>query len=95
MISKNLYQKIIIELKKEIHSEFEKLSRTILSKQNTSVFDQKYHSCSEVARMLKVSKSTIWNWRNNGKLPSYRLGSKVYFKIEDISLILEGSDHGF
>ena len=38
----------------------------------------------ETLKFLKCSKQALWNWRNNGILPSYRLGNRVYYKKSDI-----------
>jgi excisionase family DNA binding protein len=31
-------------------------------------------TAQEVARYLKVSRTTIWRWCNEGKLPAFKLG---------------------
>ena len=38
----------------------------------------------EVAEMLQISTVTVWDWKRNGKLPFYRIGSKVLFKKNEI-----------
>jgi len=38
----------------------------------------------QVCKMLHVSKSTLVNWRSSGKLISHKLGSRLYFKREEI-----------
>jgi excisionase family DNA binding protein len=38
----------------------------------------------EALIILKCSNQTLWNWRKEGILPSYRLGNRVYIKKSDI-----------
>lgn len=38
----------------------------------------------ETLKFLKCSKQSLWTWRKNGILPSYRLGNRVYYKKSDI-----------
>ncbi|TYB78116.1 helix-turn-helix domain-containing protein [Bizionia saleffrena] len=38
----------------------------------------------ETLVILKCSNQTLWNWRKEGILPSYRLGNRVYLKRSDI-----------
>jgi excisionase family DNA binding protein len=39
---------------------------------------------NEVAEMLKVDISTVHNWVKKGKLISYSIGSRVYFKRDEV-----------
>ena len=43
-----------------------------------------YLTRQEVAEMFKVDLSTIHNWCKKGKLKPLGLGSRVYFKLEDV-----------
>lgn len=38
----------------------------------------------EALIILKCSNQTLWNWRKEGIIPSYRLGNRVYIKRSDI-----------
>ena len=42
----------------------------------------------DVCRMLGISLRTLQNMRSNGKLPYSQIGSKMYYKPEDIEQIL-------
>lgn len=44
----------------------------------------KYLTRNEVAQMLSVDLSTLWNWSKKGKLTPYGIGNRVYYKREDI-----------
>lgn len=38
----------------------------------------------EVADLLKIDLSTIHNWTRKGRLKSYGIGNRVYFRRKDI-----------
>lgn len=38
----------------------------------------------EVADLLKIDLSTIHNWTKKGRLKSYGIGNRVYFRRKDI-----------
>ncbi len=50
----------------------------------------------ECANLLKVDKSTLWNWHNKGKLIPLGLGNRVYYRRSDIeeALTLLGKKKG-
>lgn len=49
-------------------------------------------TCQEVADILGCTKQTVYNWRDNGKLPSreesYRVNGKTIRYITDTDLLL-------
>jgi excisionase family DNA binding protein len=45
-----------------------------------------YLSRSEVAELLKISLPTLNEWSKRGILQSYRIGSRVLYKKEEIDL---------
>jgi predicted DNA-binding transcriptional regulator AlpA len=47
-----------------------------------------YLTRNEVAEMLKVDLSTLWNWQKKGKLIPVGLGNRVYYKRSDIEAAL-------
>ena len=36
-----------------------------------------YATVSEAARLLRVSVPTVWRWIDSGRLPAYRVGSRI------------------
>ncbi len=38
----------------------------------------------EVCSILKISKVTLHKWKRQGKLPFYRLGSRILFRRSDV-----------
>ena len=44
---------------------------------------------SELSVMLKISRRTLQEYRNEGKLPYIRLGGKVLYRESDIERMLQ------
>jgi excisionase family DNA binding protein len=53
--------------------------------------DKRYITIKEVSSILGVSKATLRNWDNNGKLKAHRHPFNNYrvYKIEDIDKVIE------
>ena len=43
----------------------------------------------EVCKILKVTKRTLQNYRDNSILPYSQIGRKVYYKASDVQAVLE------
>ena len=43
-----------------------------------------YLTRKEVAQMLKIDLSSVHNWSKRGILKPYKLGNRVYFKLEEL-----------
>jgi excisionase family DNA binding protein len=46
---------------------------------------------SEVCAIFKITKPTLYEWLNQGKLPSVKIESRRYFRKEDIDSLIENS----
>jgi excisionase family DNA binding protein len=46
---------------------------------------------SEVCSIFKISKPTLYDWMNLGKLPSIKIESRRFFKQEDVAALIESS----
>ena len=47
-------------------------------------YKKQYLTRKEVSELLKISLSTIHNWKVAGILQPYQIGGKIYFKASDI-----------
>ena len=47
-----------------------------------------YLTPNEVAKMLGVSKSTLWRWNKNGYLKHTKCGRRPFYKKSDIDKIM-------
>ena len=52
---------------------------------------KKWLKSSEVRKMLNLSPGTLQNLRINGTLRFTKIGSIMYYKLEDINKVLEGN----
>ena len=43
-----------------------------------------YLSRSEVAKMLSVNESTIFNWKKRGIISAFQIGGRVFYKRKDV-----------
>ena len=72
------------ELKKSLIPEItENLSAQFQPKEPTE-----YLTRSEVCKLLKIDLSSLHRWRKEGKIPSYGLGNRVYFKRSEVEQII-------
>lgn len=46
---------------------------------------------SEVCTTLRISKPTLYQWMNSGKLPSIKIETRRYFKSEDVEKLIESA----
>lgn len=54
-----------------------------------SLSNEVYLSDRELSEKLKVSRRTLQQWRNDGRINYILLGGKVLYKEKDIQLMLE------
>lgn len=76
---------------KNVHSNFDRLLASLeklLSKQQPSVFNDELLTDKEVAHLLKVSRRTLQDYRNNGILSYTQVGGKILYRTSDIERIL-------
>lgn len=86
-MSKNLFIPIPRE---EFKTELEAMVQTAvkdavekaLEKTNGSSYN--IVNTDELTTILRSSKMAIHNWRNEGWLPFYKLGSKVLFNLDEV-----------
>jgi hypothetical protein len=51
---------------------------------------KKWIKSNDVRKLLNISLGTLQNLRINGTLSFTRIGSIIYYKLEDINKLLEG-----
>lgn len=72
------------QLKKEIVQDLTHSLLTQLSKKFQPKEPTHYLTRNEVAEMLHIDLSTVYNWTKKGKLLSYGIGGRVYYKREEV-----------
>lgn len=50
--------------------------------------EERYMTDSELAKYLKLTKRTLQEYRNSGKIPFYQLGGKILYRESDIEKLL-------
>ena len=50
---------------------------------------QEYLTRKEVAQLLKVDQSTIWNWTNSKILRKHGIGNRVYYLRSEIEAAMK------
>ncbi|MCD9853734.1 helix-turn-helix domain-containing protein [Epilithonimonas sp. JDS] len=59
-----------------------------LAKQFQPIQPTEYLTRSEVCELLKIDLSSLHRWRKEGKMPSYGVGNRVYFKRNEVEQII-------
>lgn len=49
---------------------------------------EEYLTRNEVSKMLKIDLSTLWSWSKKGKLKSYGIQGRVYYKRAEVEAAL-------
>lgn len=63
----------------KVQSQIDELKKNFQPKDPT-----KYLTRNEVSEMLQVDLSTVHNWTKKGKIKSYGIGGRVYYKRSEI-----------
>jgi excisionase family DNA binding protein len=91
-----MYNNELITMKTErIVSFFKSLDRMLDGIENMvknhkpTLNGERYLTDREVSSRLKVSRRTLQDYRNEGRIPYYQLGGKVLYRESDIQRVLE------
>ena len=69
------------------------LYKNVIGKYHPMLDGERYLTDSEVAKILKVSRRTLQEYRNDGVLPYILLGGKVLYRESDLEKVLESCYH--
>ena len=67
------------EILKGVKAELEQLKKDFQPKQPTEFLTRQ-----EVAQLLKIDISTVHNWTKRGKLKSYGMVGRVYYRRDEV-----------
>ena len=76
---------------KTFHSNFDRLLallEKLLEKRQPSTYGDELLTDKEVSYLLKVSRRTLQDYRNNGILPYTQVGGKILYRASDIEKAL-------
>lgn len=54
------------------------------------LYGQVYITERELSVQLKISRRTLQEHRDNGKMPYYQIGGKILYKASDVQRVLDG-----
>ncbi len=81
----NLALSAILEIASNAHSKSDNIIETLVSPEKGDIYD-----IDELAKVLKLSKASIYRLCNTGKLPFHKPGAgKLIFYRHEISLFLK------
>ena len=75
-LTPNELQNAIIE---GINHKLEELKNSFQPKEPEELLTR-----SETSLLLKVNLTTLWHWTKKGKLKSYGIGNRVYYKRHEV-----------
>lgn len=78
----------LVLFKSELISEITKLIKPVSHSQS-----KQWIKSTEVRKLLKISPGTLQNLRINGTLRYTKIGGTMYYKLADITKLLEGGGH--
>ena len=68
-------------------SRFAKLNSTLESTQTPS--HETFLDNQEFIQLMNISKRTAQTWRDEGKVSFSQIGSKIYYKMKDVDVLLD------
>lgn len=83
--------KDIEQIKSSIESLCEKVDQLLYDRLENS---DTYLTSEEAAKLLKISRRTLYQWRKAGALRYSQIGRKVFFKNEDVQKLIDRNTLG-
>lgn len=85
---------IITKTNKEVLQFFDEIKRisilidTLKSGYTPFLNGERFLTDTELSEMLKLTKRTLLEYRNCGKIPYYQIGGKILYRENDIEKLL-------
>lgn len=76
---------------RNFHSDFDRLLASfekLFNQRQPSVYGDELLTDKEVSQLLRVSRRTLQDYRNNGILPYTQVGGKILYRSSDIERTL-------
>ena len=86
---------LITEHDERIRSYFQTLERlskaleTLFSKRKSSLDGESFYTDEELSQRLKISRRSLQDYRNQGRIPYIKLGGKILYRSSDVERMLE------
>ena len=59
----------------------------------SSLNGESFYTDEELAKKLKISRRSLQDYRNEGRIPYIKLGGKILYRSSDIEKLLEDGYH--
>lgn len=59
-----------------------------MNKHTENRHTEEWLTIKEVMDRLKISRTMLWELSKEGKIPAYKVGSSVRYKLEDVEKVL-------
>lgn len=69
---------------KQVIDSFEKYSNNF----RVSLFNEKYLTDADLSQLLRLDRRTLKRYRQNGRIPYYKLNGKIIYKESEINKLL-------
>lgn len=86
---------LITEHDERIRSYFQALERlskaleTLFLKRKSSLDGESFYTDEELSQRLKISRRSLQDYRNQGRIPYIKLGGKILYRSSDVERMLE------
>lgn len=86
---------LITEHDERILSYFQTMERlskaleTLFSKRKSSLDGESFYTDEELSQRLKISRRSLQDYRNQGRIPYIKLGGKILYRSSDVERMLE------
>jgi excisionase family DNA binding protein len=61
----------------------------LLAKKKPTLDGDSFYTDSELAKKLKISRRSLQDYRNEGRIPYIKLGGKILYRSSDVEKLLE------
>lgn len=65
------------------------LTERLLAKQKPTLNGESFYTDRELSQKLKISRRSLQEYRNEGRIPFIQLGGKILYRESDIQRMLE------
>lgn len=79
-----LQQLTVEELQELIGSTVKKNVAELQKELQTKHYNEELLTREETCKFLKINSSTLWAWSNKGKVKSYGIGARRYYKRSEL-----------
>ena len=65
------------------------LSERLFAERKTTLNGESFYTDKELSQKLKISRRSLQEYRNEGRIPYIQLGGKILYRASDIEKLLE------